>query len=98
MTGQLEAEYLNAAKMYNARVVPAGRAFANSIARRSDVNLYDPDLRHPSLAGTYLGAATVLATVYGIDPRKISYNAGLPSDVAAHLRQVAAETVQAARR
>ncbi len=91
MAEQLAAEYLNAAKMYNARVVHAGRAFALSIAKRPDVNLYDPDKRHPSLAGTYLGAATVLATIYKVNPTNLTYNAGLPADVAAHLRAVAQE-------
>jgi hypothetical protein len=95
MTEQLYAEYANAAKLHNAKVVPAGRAFASSIKQRADVNLYDPDKRHPSLAGTYLGAATVLATVYKINPTTLSYTAGLPADVATHLRKVAWETVQA---
>ena len=95
MTEQLAAEYMQAAKMYNARVVHAGRAFANSIKKRPEVNLYDPDKRHPSLAGTYLGAATVLATVYRVNPTTLTYNAGLPADVAAHLRAVAWETAQA---
>jgi len=36
------------------------------------VNLYDPDKRHPSLAGSYLGAATIYASLYGKSP------AGLP--------------------
>jgi hypothetical protein len=95
MTEQLAAEYVNAAKLNNAFVVPAGNAFANSIKSRADINLYDPDKRHPSLAGTYLGAATVLATVYKVNPTTVNYNAGLPADVAAHLRQVAWDTVQA---
>ncbi len=95
MTEQLATEYMQAAKMYNARVVHAGRAFANSIKKRPEVNLYDPDKRHPSLAGTYLGAATVLATVYRVNPTALTYNAGLPADVAAHLRTVAWETAQA---
>ena len=94
MTDQLSAEYIKAAKMFNARVVPAGLAFANSIKARPDVNLYVEDKRHPSPAGTYLGAATVLALVYQIDPTTISYNAGLPADVAAHLRRVAWDTVR----
>jgi hypothetical protein len=94
MTEQLAAEYSKAAKMYDARVVPAGTAFANSIKARPDVNLYDPDKRHPSLAGTYLGAATVLATVYKVNPNSLAYNAGLPADVAAHLRKVAWDTAQ----
>ena len=95
MTDQLAAEYASASQQFGARVVPAGLAFANSIKARPEVNLYDPDKRHPSLAGTYLGAATVLASVYQIDPTTITYAAGLPADVAAHLRRVAADTVRA---
>lgn len=98
MAEALFAEYNNAAKLYNARVVPAGIAFANSIKRRADVNLYDPDKRHPSLAGTYLGAATVLAVVYGVNPTNLTYTAGLPADVATHLRAVAWETAQSQKR
>jgi hypothetical protein len=94
MTDQLQAEYVNAAKQNDASVVPAGLAFANSIKARTDINLYDPDKRHPSLAGTYLGAATVLASVYKVNPTTLTYNAGLPADVAQHLRQVAWSTVQ----
>ena len=95
MTDQLAAEYASASQQFGARVVPAGLAFANSVKVRPEVNLYDPDKRHPSLAGTYLGAATVLASVYQIDPTTITYAAGLPADVAAHLRRVAADTVRA---
>lgn len=98
MAESLYAEYSNAARLYNARVVPAGLAFANSVKKRPEINLYDPDKRHPSLAGTYLGAATVLGVVYGVNPTNLTYTAGLPADVAAHLRAVAWETVQAQRR
>jgi hypothetical protein len=94
MTNQLLAEYQNAGRQFNARVIPAGTAFANSIRARADVNLYDPDKRHPSLAGTYLGAATVLASVYGVNPTVLTYTAGLPADVAAHLRAIAWQTVE----
>jgi hypothetical protein len=76
------------------RVVPAGPAFAASIAKRPDINLYAPDKRHPSLAGTYLGAAVVMASLFKKSPVGNSYTAGLPADVAQHLQAVAWETVQ----
>jgi hypothetical protein len=95
MTQQLAAEYIKAGKQNNALVVPAGIAFANSIAKRPDINLYIADKRHPSLAGTYLGACVVAASVYKKNPVGSTYNAGLPADVAAHLQAVAWETVQA---
>lgn len=95
MTQQLAAEYVKAGKQNNALVVPAGLAFAASIARRPELNLYVADKRHPSLAGTYLAACTVLASVYKTNPVGLKYTAGLPADVAAHLQGVAWETSQA---
>lgn len=95
MTGQLAAEYLIAGRQNRARVVPAGLAFAESIRRRPELELYVADKRHPSLAGTYLGACTVMASVYRQNPVGNRYTADLPADVAAHLQQVAWDTVQA---
>lgn len=95
MTAQLAAEYVKAGKQNNALVVPAGLAFANSIATRPDLNLYVADKRHPSLMGTYLAACTVVASVYKTDPRGLKYTAGLPADVVAHLQGVAWSTAQA---
>ncbi|KQW39137.1 hypothetical protein [Rhizobacter sp. Root404] len=95
MTEQLAAAYRKAGAENRAKVVPAGLAFARSIAKRPDLNLYEPDKRHPSLMGTYLAASTVLASVYGFSPVGNRYTAGLPADVAAHLQATAWETVQA---
>jgi uncharacterized protein DUF4886 len=94
MTATLADAYMKAATAHSMRVVPAGLAFARSIAKRPDLNLYAPDKRHPSPAGTYLAAATVMASIYRISPVGNSYTAGLPADVAAHLQTVAAETVR----
>jgi hypothetical protein len=94
MTDQLAAEYIKAGRANNMRIVPAGPAFAASVARRPDVNLYAPDKRHPSLAGTYLGAAVVMASLFKKSPVGNTYTAGLPPDVAQHLQAVAWETVQ----
>jgi hypothetical protein len=95
MAQQLAAAYRQAGAANNMRVVPAGPAFAASIAKRPDLNLYAPDKRHPSLAGTYLGAAVVMASLFKTSPVGNSYTAGLPADVAQHLQTVAWETVQA---
>jgi hypothetical protein len=74
--------------------VQTGPAFARSIAKRPDINLYVADKRHPSLAGTYLGAATVYAALFRQSPVGLGYTAGLPADVVKHLQEVAWETVQ----
>jgi hypothetical protein len=95
MTDTLAAEYVKAGRANNMRVVPAGPAFAASIAKRPDINLYAPDKRHPSPAGTYLGAAVVMASIFKTSPVGNTYTAGLPADVARHLQTVAWDTVQA---
>jgi hypothetical protein len=95
MTQQLAAEYVMAGRANRALVVPAGLAFAESISRRPALELYAADKRHPSLAGTYLGACVVMASVYKKNPVGNRYTAGLPADVAAHLQTVAWETAQA---
>jgi hypothetical protein len=95
MTAQLAEEYTKVGKLYNAKVIPAGLAFARSIAQRPDLNLYVADKRHPTLAGTYLAAATTYAILFNRSPVGLSYTAGLDPEIARHLQTVAWETVQA---
>jgi hypothetical protein len=94
MTAQLAEQYTLAGKANGAQVVPAGLAFAKSIARRPELDLYVADKRHPSLAGTYLAACTVYAALLGRSPVGNPYTAGLPAEVAAQLQQVALDTVK----
>ena len=65
------------------------------MADRPDVTLYQPDKRHPTVAGTYLAAATTFATLYHRPLDDNSYTAGLEPEVARALRVAAWQTVQA---
>ena len=94
MTEQLATEYSKAGRLNNALVVPAGLAFAASIQARPDLNLYVADKRHPSLAGTYLGACTVLASLYKVNPEGNTYTGGLDPATAKFLQTVAWQTAQ----
>ncbi|MGL4322541.1 MAG: hypothetical protein ACRCTD_00770 [Beijerinckiaceae bacterium] len=95
MTQQLADAYTAVANRDKALVIPAGLAFARSVAQKPAVNLYAADKRHPSLAGTYLSAATTYAVLFGKSPVGSKYVAGLDAETAAHLQQVAWDTVQA---
>jgi hypothetical protein len=95
MTAPLAEAYTVAGNANNALVIPAGLAFARAIAERPALDLYVADLRHPSLAGTYLAAATTYATLLGRSPEGNSYRAGLDAETAAFLQRVAWETVRA---
>ena len=94
MTEQLAAAYTRAGNDNDALVIPAGLAFARSIRERPALNLYVADKRHPSLAGTYLAAATTYAALFGTSPEGNSYTAGLDADTARHLQTVAWQTVR----
>ena len=93
MAEQLATEYTNAGRANNALVVPAGLAFARSIRDRPDIVLTVADKRHPTLAGTYLAACTVLASIYKTNPEGNTHTAGLDAATAKHLQTVAWQTV-----
>jgi hypothetical protein len=94
MTAQLAEAYTAAANDNDAFVIPAGLAFARSVAKRPQLNLYARDKRHPSLEGTYLAAATVYAALYRQTPVGNAYTAGIDADTARFLQTVAWDTVQ----
>jgi hypothetical protein len=94
MTAQLAEAYTVAGNENHALVIPAGLAFARALARQPELNLYAPDKRHPSLAGTYLAACTTFAALTGRSPVGNSYLAGIDEPTARFLQTVAWETVQ----
>jgi hypothetical protein len=94
MTEQLADAYVKVGNANNAMVIPAGLAFAKSIAVRPDLNLYVPDKRHPSLMGTYLAANVVYASLFKKSPIGNGYAAGLDTAVVKHLQTVAWDTVK----
>jgi hypothetical protein len=94
MTQQLADAYTRAGNDNGALVIPAGLAFARSIRERPDLNLYVADKRHPSLAGTYLAAATTYAAIFGSSPEGNSYTAGLDAETARFLQTTAWLTVR----
>jgi hypothetical protein len=94
MTAQLAEQYTVAGNANDALVIPAGLAFARAIARRPELELYQADKRHPSLAGTYLAACTVYASLYGKSPAGSTYTAGLPRELVDFLQATAWDAVR----
>jgi hypothetical protein len=94
MTAQLAEAYTTAGNANDALVIPAGLAFARAVQAQPELNLYAPDKRHPSLAGTYLAACTVFTALTGRSPVGNSYLAGLDAPTAKFLQQVAWDTAQ----
>ena len=55
---------------------------------------YKKDIKHPSLAGTYLAACATYAALFGRSPVALPYTASLPPAHAAALQRIAWQTVQ----
>ena len=94
MTAQLSEAYTTEGNANDALVIPAGPAFARAIAQRPELELYQPDKRHPTLAGTYLAACASYAALSGRSPVGNTYTGGLAPELARFLQGVAWEAVQ----
>lgn len=94
MTQQLAEAYTITGNENNALVIPAGLAFARLRAKQPELNLYQPDKRHPSLVGTYLASCVTFTALTGRSPVGNSYHAGLDAATAQLLQTVAWETTQ----
>ena len=93
MTAQLAEQYTIAGNDNDALVIPGGLAFANAISKRPDLEFYQPDKRHPTLIGTYLGACTIYASLYKKSPVGNTYLADIDPKLANFLQVTAWETV-----
>jgi hypothetical protein len=94
MTTPLAEGYEAIGNELQALVVPVGLAFARSIKDRPALVLHVKDKQHPTLAGTYLAAATFYAALYGKSPAGSPYTAELDPEVAKYLQGIAWETVK----
>ena len=94
MTAQLADAYTTAANDNDAFVIPAGLAFGKAVEQRPALNLYVADKRHPSLAGTYLAAATTYGALFRKSPVGLKYTAGLDQETAEFLQTTAWQTLQ----
>lgn len=71
MEGILRSAYKSAGAAVGARVSYVGAAFSDVYASHPEIELYDPDMTHPSLSGSILGATVHFSTLFGISPLEI---------------------------
>ena len=72
---------------------PVGLAFQRSQKENPDIELFTPDKRHPSKAGTYLMAAVIYASLYKVSPIGNTYDYGLGKIIQSKLQTTAWETL-----
>jgi len=75
-------------------VAPVGVAMAKALAERPHLPMLGADAEHESMAGTYLAAATIYATLFDQSPEGLPYHpASLAKDDAAFLQRIAWQTL-----
>lgn len=93
MTWKIAAAYEAVGKALGIDVAFAGLAFYDVYTNHPAIDLYDADLTHPSLAGSYLAAMTIFAKITGDDPTAIDFNSTLSAEDAAILKEAARKAV-----
>ena len=81
------------ARKADAWLSPIGVGFNTVRAERPDINLFDPDLKHQSAAGSYLKCCINYLVLTGKPFRGEVATCGLAPETAAYLRSVAERTV-----
>ncbi len=89
----LAGTYTEFGQRLAAPVAPVGMAWWLGLEEVPALDLYQPDGSHPSLAGSYLAAAVISATLFDIDPTEIETTSGLDEATAVALRGLAGRAV-----
>lgn len=72
MALRLQEAYTRAAEICGTGRAPVGQCFLEIYETHRDIELYDPDLTHPSYAGSCLSAMTHYCTLFGEMPSDLS--------------------------
>ena len=87
MTQMLAESYQKAADRFNTEISPVGKNFLAASRTLTETDLYDPDLSHPSYAGSVLSALTHYRTIFKEFPKNTD-SLNLGNDVVDIFRQV----------
>ena len=72
MALRLQEAYTRAAQICDIDRAPVGQCFLEISETHPEIDLYDPDLTHPSYAGSCLSAMTHYRTIFGEMPADLS--------------------------
>lgn len=92
-TANLATAYNALGTELDAKVAPAGLAFARSLRGKPDLLLYSQD-GHPTTYGTYLAACVLYGTIFEQSPVGNQYSGlNISEEIRTYLQQAAAETL-----
>ncbi|MCC6661521.1 MAG: hypothetical protein IT437_11615 [Phycisphaerales bacterium] len=85
--------YASIGNELKAVVAPAGVAWQRVLRARPDITLHDKDDSHPTLAGSYLAACVLFATLFGESPVGTPAPDGIPPGDAQLLQAAAWQSI-----
>ena len=86
MDSLLYARYMQMGEDNDASVCPVGRVWHYLREHHAEIELYQMDGSHPSLAGSYAAACAFYTMLFGRDPDSITFDAGLGARQARNIR------------
>jgi hypothetical protein len=93
MQQQIDAAYLLIAEELNVPVAPVGFTWYVVRHDHPDIDLWQDDGVHPSVAGTYLAACVFYASIFRQSPEGLSFHGGISSEQALALQAEAEDNV-----
>lgn len=88
MSDRVHQGYLHVAEQLNLSVVPVGKVWETVKENHAEIQLYQEDKQHPSLAGSYLAASCFYAALFKTEPN-LSFTAKLDPKHAALIQEIA---------
>jgi hypothetical protein len=85
--------YLAVGHALHIPVAPVGEAWRAVSLSAPELDLWQADGSHPTVAGTYLAACVLFASIFDRSPEGLGYVAGLPDETARQLQSAAARVV-----
>ncbi len=85
MASKLKDGYCKAAELLGINVSPVGDAFLD-VHTNSDINLYNPDLFHPSPEGSTLAALVLFSTIFKKKTSDIAFESSLDENTVKYLK------------
>ena len=83
---EIAQAHYKVAKELGAEVSPVGLAWSRCMKKHSEIVLFDEDLEHPNMLGTYLTSCVLYGDIFGESPVGLQYFPGdVTKDLAATL-------------
>ena len=86
---RIREAYHRCGQANNLPVVDVGKAFTHAYNNNKDIYLYGSDDKHPSYEGSYLSAATHVASIFNVDIREASFLGSVNAKVSSTLCDIA---------